>query len=232
MLRSFFKKTNSYYNERAIKFYFQLAAIMFFMAVFIGACEKQEKLEKRNIDEIEITSSLTEDVLQSSMNAISIVREKASTKNGIIDISEDEALEILEPMIEDGYNIRDQLLSIANEYPEEFSKEDIFAIKNMNDETATAFSLLLYYAKTFETTHLTKANDIKWIDVASCFWVLFGINNVKYLSVKGLLSATTLLQVAKAMLKRYCLGYLSLAFTAYEVYKCVQTRVVQSVDDR
>ena len=137
-------------------------------------------------------------------------------------MEEEEAKELLRPMIDDGYSLRNQLLQLAREYPSDFSNEDLFAIANMNDETAAVFSCMVYCFNGFYGSNiLATKSGVTGEGLLHCAGAALGLNAIRELSVSGFLTAKTLKQVAKIMLKRYLLGYVSLAIAIYEFVECV-----------
>lgn len=89
----------------------------------------------------------------------------------------------------------------------------------MNEQELIILSLL---AATNSNMRTRSLGDLTGKQVLNCIGSALGIpTGVAGLGIKGLVTAKTGLQILKAVAKRYCFGYISLAISVYQFGDCI-----------
>ena len=130
-------------------------------------------------------------------------------------LTEQEAKDLLLPVLEDGKKIRDNMLNTLDE-----NSADYFAYSILSDEELIVLSMLAASNEPYMSTRAL--SDLTSDQVVNCIGSALGIpSGINGLKLSGLISAKTGLQVLKAVAKRYAFGYVSLAISVYQFGDCV-----------
>ena len=125
----------------------------------------------------------------------------------------------LQPMINDGILIRNQILQgLKNAGKDNGTDYEFF--KNMTDTELASLSFLVYnlnVVKALDTG--VEAESLTWGKLKSCLEFAFGLEELKKLSLRGVLTATTLRSAIFAIVERYR-GYIGIVFIIADFYAC------------
>lgn len=146
------------------------------------------------------------------------------TRAGAMDITEDEAKDILDPFTEEGYNIQQEIEDAYESGEIELSQEDYETLTSLEDEELAALALVYYLYDEDEI-------DIDGLEVRitkdrfiNCMAVATGLDIAKSL-INGtveLMTVRSALAIAKALVKRYY-GYIGIALAVIEFIDCVDS---------
>ena len=127
-----------------------------------------------------------------------------------LDAISDSAQIYLKPFVNDGKTIQKEILSQLSKDSEEYKY-----YQSLNDEQLASLSFLVYHID--ETTDFGTRVSFK-----SCLSAAIGLTAIKELSVKGIVTATSLRRALFAVGKRY-LGYIGVALMVADFYECVNS---------
>lgn len=182
---------------------------------------------------IYLHSSLSNAQMLSVGQEVMQIMSKCSRMDGSLQLTEGQAKNVLKPLINDGYKIRSDLKLYPNNkvnLSEQLTQDDYDLLNSLDDCQLAALSLISY-TNTAGTTVLANGT-LTTSDVFNCIGSALGIgSSVCSLGVQGLISAKTGLAILKAMAKRYCFGYISLAICVYQFVDCIhdlQTKQIPS----
>jgi len=155
-------------------------------------------------------SNAMESLLSISNNQIYYSAGETGDNTNNYGLTEGDARDILSPFINDGLQIRDQLL----EYCETagYAEFDITELRAITEEQWTELSFLL------NTALLQVSSD----QIKACLYAAVGVTYVKKLLVgtTGLFTAETVIGILKNVGKRY-LGYIGVAIVIIEFLDCI-----------
>lgn len=125
----------------------------------------------------------------------------------------------LQTMLNDGILIRSQILQgLKNAGKDNDTDYEFF--KNMSDTELVSLSFLVYNLNVIKALNTgVEADYLSWGKVKDCLGFAVGIAGLKDLSLKGVLTATTLRSTIIAIGKRY-LGYIGLVLMISDFYDC------------
>lgn len=209
--------------------YFKIALLS--MTVFIstscqnGANEIVEPVEDCNVQKIELTSVMSdEDFLTACLS----VKSQVGSISRAAMMSEIEAQQVMEPFVEDGLHLRNQIVRQVEMDPT--MKVEATYFKNLSDEDCAALSFVFHSIeesdldiKIITETLDAEQNNTKTIDtkrLLHCAAVAAGYDFVKKLSVEGIVTAVTIRQALIAIGKRY-LGYVGAVLMVYDFVECI-----------
>ena len=124
------------------------------------------------------------------------------------DAISDSAQIYLKPFVNDGKTIQKEILSQLSKDSEEYKY-----YQSLNDEQLASLSFLVYHIDE-ATVPGTRAS------IKSCIATAVGLTAIKDLSVKGVITATSLRRALFAIGKRY-LGYIGVALMVADFYECM-----------
>ena len=163
-----------------------------------------------------------------------------------MNFTEEDAKQLLEPFIEDGQYIKQQLVSDVQNFPDEYTSEEKEALMSTTEADMAVISFALYQMKLAQTettpdvldlisitddeyktaTDYTPDYDlnmdnlqIPWKKVVNClFYVGFGGSAIKNIKngVKGLITAKNLIHIIKSYL-----GYVGAAVAVCNFLDCM-----------
>lgn len=137
---------------------------------------------------------------------------KTKSVNNVL--TEDEAKEVLLPVLQDGKKIQNAVLSSINKNSNEYQLYSAL--------TEEELIMLSVVATSNEPYTASSISDLSGEDVVNCIGSALGIpGGIKGLSISGLVSAKTGLQIVKAIAKRYAFGYVALAIAIYQFGDCI-----------
>lgn len=169
--------------------------------------------------------------LQSSLSASNF---KAISKN--IDVaantraslnSEDSCYTALKPLITDGKVIQEQMIEQAKVI-ESISDSDIYFIHNISEKDLATLSFIVYNLNKINDDSVTRS--ISPDRLRDCLGFALGVSTIKELSVKGIVTATTLRRALFAVGKRY-LGYIGVVLMIADFNDCIKGYSIKIPDD-
>lgn len=213
---------------------------MCLLTLIFASCTNNNEL-KQNLKinkNIELQSSITLDTLQNIVNKISELNLSRNEDDIINQFSEDSCKKILEPLIIDGEQIKDKIIWQYDSlqmlgYQIEIT-EDIEYVRNLTNEELASLSFLVYNVNTFDQNFLEEniygapLSDPYIYDcqsserILACATVALGWDEIKKLSVTGVVNATTIRSALMAIGKRY-LGYVGVALMVYNFGVCISS---------
>lgn len=201
--------------------------ILFLLAVFtfvFTACSSEkDEAQKIENQELKLNSSLSETDFKKICKSFERIVNTRSCLN-----NEDSCKLALQPLINDGKLIQRQIL-VQAEFNTYFTKEDLQFFENLSEEQLATLSFSIHelnqviFAERLDTTEMsdsiTQMQSVNINKILDCLSFAFGITVVKQLSVKGIITATTLRQALIAVGKRY-LGYVGVVLMIADFYDC------------
>lgn len=168
---------------------------------------------------LELTSSMTEDDFMTTCDE---VKMQVGSLTQASELTDDEAVAILEPLIDDGKQLKEQ---IVNQLEGETSQiDDLEYFKNLSDEECVALSFFFHGIQEELDNNDEPEGQTASISGGKIFRcsvsAIFGLS-IDKLSVRGVISATTVRQALIAIGKRY-FGYIGLAVMIYDFVQCVR----------
>ena len=137
---------------------------------------------------------------------------KTKSVNNVL--TEDEAKEVLLPVLQDGKKIQNAVLSSINKNSNEYQLYSAL--------TEEELIMLSVVATSNEPYTASSMSDVSGEDVVNSIGSALGIpGGIKGLRISGLVSAKTGLQIVKAIAKRYAFGYVELAIAIYQFGDCI-----------
>lgn len=187
------------------KFFFLLSAILGFM---LTSCSTVSDVPSNPGNEtLILKSDLSMHDFMNVCQSISFDKESRGT------IDEQQAAVLLEPLVIDGENLRNQIVS-------QVSLEDSEFFEKLSEEELAALSFVIHSLDEISIREEQESTQsIDFGRFASCFGVATGYSLVKDLSVTGLINARTVKQLLLCFAKRY-VGYIGLVVVVYEFYNC------------
>lgn len=169
---------------------------------------------------LELTSSMTEDDF---MTACDEVKMQVGSLTQASELTDDEAESILESLIVDGQQLREQIVNQLETDPSQI--DDLEYFKNLSDEECVALSFFFHGAQeALDNNTGDTGVQLASIDggrALHCLGVAVGFDAIRNLSVRGVVTAATARQALVAIGKRY-LGYIGVAIMVYDFVKCVK----------
>ena len=189
------------------------------------SCSKDETSETVN----------QEDCIKSPLSAeqfgavLDLLTDKLGngTRAGSMNVTEDEMQTILEPCVEGGKQIQQQLMEKQYNNEAELDvilKEDIEAIEAMSEEHLAMLDFVIQVVNddvpdSFYKERVEKA--LTWSKVRNCLAAAVGVANITYLTAQEAVSWRTAWQIAKAVAKRTTGGWIGVAIVMISFADCM-----------
>jgi hypothetical protein len=178
-----------------------------------------------------INSSLTSDEYNNIVNRISN-KIKYSTRSLGYEVTENEAKEILTPLITNGQQIQQQFLEFKDTL--DLTDEEVLIVENLTESQLAelSFTLNTIYNDAVETESISSEDIIECLKYATGIEDLLDIleaadevENIKkiYQGTKMLMTAKTTKQIIRALAKRTS-GYVGIVWMIYEFGDCINNR--------
>lgn len=182
---------------------------------FCSCSEEQGSSVASNDMDFKLESTLSDtsyDLL--SEKALAVVNTRATLND------ENVCRETLKPFVEDGRNIRAQILKQLNDV----GNSDGLAFWNeLTEEELASLSFIVYNVNAIEAmdVNVTRARSrLTPNRMRNCLSAAIGLTAIRELGVRGVISATTLRRALFAIGKRY-LGYIGVALMVADFYDCM-----------
>lgn len=175
------------------------------------------KAEKETTIETRLSSSVVNSVVNNIGILLSQEISSRAVGGGIV-LTEEEAKKQLEPFVEEGKRLRDEILVDMRANPTAYPTGSGLELMNMTDDQLAEFGFTVYEYETNPKIIMYGTNQ--WTD---CILEAFGIskNVFKYISnTHKLMTARTGFMIAKAFAKR-TLGWIGAAIAIYEYTQCM-----------
>lgn len=201
---------------------FNFTALLLLFTMFYS-CQKNEIISLEQKDH-------NCKVLKSALNMNHLYPIKEQIKSRLFglrssggNLSEEEAMALLLPFIEEGATFREEILDFME--MGNFPENEIEDINNLPEEVFAELSFILA-ATNDEPPVNTENGDVTPIEVIDCIVDATGLStlatgiNALRSGTSALITAQTGLQVIKALGTRY-LGYIGLAYSIYRFVNCI-----------
>lgn len=169
---------------------------------------------------------------------------------GAMTFTEDDAKQLLEPFIEDGQYIKQQLVEDIQSYPSEYSAEEIEAVMNTTEADMAVLSFVLYQIRQAQTETTPQAIDltnmaggeyevvsdyipdhglnmdglqIPWKRVWACVASAVGIPSAYSAlkaGIKGTMTPKTLIKFMSNTISKYC-GFITAFIAVCDFLDCM-----------
>lgn len=179
-----------------------------FVSFLFSCSDNTENLVEKN-DDIALRSNITAKDYQTLLEVVTSNLNHSTKSTGAVEMTEDEAREILMPFLEDGKQIQHSLMDIVD--------KDIAEVWNNMTET-DLITLSFLVCSVNHNSVETKATTGERI--LACLGAATGVSEIYKIGTKGLVNAKTALQVVKAVGKRY-LGYIGVAIMVADFTICI-----------
>lgn len=194
-----------------MKYYFFIIAIL---CCLFNSCTYYDDNNSYVANEdlsFEVNSTLSpKDFLSTGRHLQNIVNTRASLNN------EDSCKKALQPLIKDGEQIRKQIIFQAN-ISNKAIADSLDFLKNMSESELAALSFVVYNLNQINDTGTR--SSLTSNKLRSCVAFAVGLDGLSNLSLRGVISATTLRRALFAIGKRY-LGYIGIALMIADFYDC------------
>lgn len=204
-------------------------ALLVTIATFATSCQSEEfngnEQDDLQVNTTELTSTMSDDEF---IAACHTVKSQMGPKSRAVVMTESGAKEIVQPFVEDGILLREQIVKQMETSPN--LKEDVLYFKALTEEDCAALSFTYHSMKNagFEAQFVNNMINKKPCKLSPeaerfvhCLAVAVGYDTVKKLSVEGIITATTVRQAIIAIGKRY-LGYIGVALVIKEFVECIE----------
>lgn len=205
------------------------------MFLLVGCSQDNEVLEKQDAKEVVLKTKVSPDVIR---NVNQGLEGLASMTRAGINISENDAKLVLQPLVPIGEDIRQEFLTLAESGQLDVTQEEMDELKMMND---TQLAEMAYYIGfVTETSAIgsigntgggqpnVEIDPLEYSrqDIIDCLMATIGLNDIEnfknYIGgTRGMIAAKTAMKLAYNFCKR-TLGWVGLAITIYDFGKCLQ----------
>ena len=202
------------------------------IAIVFNSCNNDLDMKQKSI-ELEVNSKYSRQEMIDIISRLGNNLTRAVNENGEVKLTESQAHEMLQPLIDDGKQMQTELLrQIKN--TDYASDNDIMAIEYMSDEELASLSFIIAVSKDNDNFDMVNGRQVVSEHVFNakikpCLLAALGIGSIKNIYntiiIKGGISTAELLPILKIIGKRYC-AYVSLAFFIYDVVDCLQANGV------
>lgn len=195
------------------------------------SCDNEERVMNKDseVDNVMLTYGVDTDLLN-SINANLAERLGTDTRTTVT-MTEQEAQEILSPLVQQGCEMRNELVQLAEDEKIDLSAMEVKELKDMSDQELAEFSYFMQavtqeeFADYDEMHTVSLEHKYTREDVWECAKYAFGIDDIKglyrYVSgTKALMSAKTALAMVKPFMKR-TLGWVGVAYSIYQFGDCL-----------
>ena len=207
------------------------------MAVFVViSCSNEEEKDSLSEKESSIEIKVSKTVFRSVNKKLKAKFSVNDTRANSSIISEEEAQEILQPLVEGGEDIREQLIQAIFDGELVVTSEEITELKNMDDSQLAGLAYFTYsLAENVEDEPVDEGiidefaiASITKQEVFECMTVAMGLQLVsdlyKYFNgTAQLMTVTEALAIGKAFFKRTS-GWVGVAFIVYEYGSCIHEK--------
>lgn len=196
------------------------------MTLLISSCQNEEELKSDNSTNIQINleSSISKSEFIQLCHSVKTQNRLSRTTN----LSDHEAKALIQPLIQDGIQLKSQIVTQATKSPT--LKKEVSYFENLSDEDCAALSFIIHLIEE-EGVNPTliigtldnPENGPEYISagrLAACAGAALGYNAIKEIGVGGVINAVTVRQALIAIGKRY-LGYVGLALMLYDFAVCI-----------
>lgn len=197
---------------------------------FMTSCKNEISADEPTVeltkDQVELTSAMSESAF---LTACLDVKSQMKSVSRSLQFTELEAEQVLQPFVEDGLQLKTQIveqieidpsLQVETAYFENLSDEDCaalsFVFHSMND---AGMDIGVVTGLIDDTQYQTMS--VNTDRLLHCASVAIGYDTVVKIGVKGIVTAATVRQAIIAIGKRY-LGYIGLAIMVYEFVECIR----------
>lgn len=178
----------------------------------LSSCDNDEKITKKesNLDNVMLTYDVNTDLIN---DIDSKLIECLGTNTRANTMTEQQAQEILSPLVQDGCKMRNELVQSAEANEIELSQAEIKALKDMSDQELAEYAYFMQAVTQKEFTDYNEMDqaglEYKYTreDVWDCLKYAVGIDtrvyfNWYYNGTKALMSAKTALSIIKPIAQR------------------------------
>lgn len=212
-----------------IMFYNLKIALLGLVACLVASCQNEANLDEIMVDlaeeKVELTSTMSqEDFLATCFD----IKSKMSSVTRAMQMGDAEAQELMQPFVDDGLQLKTQLvcraelepaLEVEAAYFETLSDEECAALSFVFHSMQNAGYDIQIVTDVFDGIQ-TQAMSVDKDRLIHCAAVAVGIDSIRQLGVGGIITATTVRQAIIAIGKRY-LGYVGLALLVYDFVECI-----------
>lgn len=202
------------------------------IAIVLNSCNNDLDMKQKSI-ELEVNSKYSRQEMIDIISRLGNNLTRAVNENGEVKLTESQAHEMLQPLIDDGKQMQTELLrQIKN--TDYASDNDIMAIEYMSDEELASLSFIIAVSKDNDNFDMVNGRQVVSEHVFNakikpCLLAALGVGSIKNIYntiiIKGGISTAELLPILKIIGKRYC-AYVSLVFFIYDVVDCLQANGV------
>lgn len=193
-----------------------------FLSLTSCSNDESDDFVKTN-EEVVIKSTLNEETVSSVLNEINDLYEyeiKTRSLDGQLVVTELQAKEVLTPFIEEGENIRQQIIEDMKVNPDAYPADTEFFLSDMDDENLAELGFYVY--EFYNNPNTEPQNTPKWFKCLGAAFVGVDGLNAYLQGTKTLLTAKAALTIAKAFAKR-SLGIVGTAWAIYDYYDCMNS---------
>lgn len=203
-----------------MKTFIQIFLILSGVIFLLPACSNEDEITNSSYQDQTyqlksgITDSQMEEIIDSIDKYLGI-----NVRSGPIDLTEEQAQEILQPLTDDGMQIRDDMLESAQEL--NLTQEDMAYLRGMEGNELAALSFTTIQLGNAELQQVTKK---KFVD---CLFQVVGLDELEDVKdvitgTDDLIKAKTAIKIAKALSKRF-FGYIGIMITIIEFTDCINS---------
>lgn len=187
------------------------------------SCSNDEETTEVAKQETVIKTTLTAETVASTIDEIDkLYEQEIRTRDvgGVPAMTEEKAKELLDPYIEEGKNVREQILADMRANPTDYPIGSGIELSQMSDDQLAELGFIV---NDYNTSPKIVAYGLpKWFD---CLGSAFGLGRDGFSAyingTKQLMTARAGLAIAKALDKR-TLGMIGVAIAVYEYYDCMR----------
>ena len=186
------------------------------------SCSNDEETTEVAKQETVIKTTLTAETVASTIDEIDKLYEqevRTRAVGGESAITEEQARELLEPYIEEGKNVREQILADMRANPTDYPIGSGIELSQMSDDQLAELGFIV---NDYNTNPKIVAYGLpRWV---SCLSEFVGIDKdiKKYINgTKGLMTARAAGAIARCIFKR-SLGMIGVAWAIYDYYDCMK----------
>ena len=140
-----------------------------------------------------------------------------SVRAGAMDFTEEQAEAILQPLTNDGMQIRNQMLASASELG--LTQDDVDFLQRMKGEQCAALSYTAYQMGNVAMQKVTAEKFVGCLTQAIGLEAIESIGNI-ITGTKQLFTVKETLKICRALAKRW-IGYLGVALVVYDFADCI-----------
>lgn len=208
------------------------------MAFATTSCNNEDEMaidsKKEATIEVKVPKQIFNDVNKKLNARLSLNGTRAgSSGNGYEPISEEEAQEILQPLVEYGEEVREELLQAAQQGELDATSEELADLENMDDSQLAGLAYFTYalaensedepvnddIIEEFSIANITKQDVVQCASLALGFEVVSGIYSILSGSAE-LMTATEAFAIGRAFISK-TLGWIGVGIAVYQYGKCI-----------